>query len=170
MLIIPQFFVRPAPPYGVPPNMDGLYHHDVSYLWSNSKKKGRFFPMAANERTAESGGIIISDDVIAAVAANAVKDVDGFSGFSCKAPGLLSGMLQKENTAKSVKVTAQDNDVKVHVYIRVKSGTNIQTVSTAIQRSVKNAVQSMTGKVVSKVNVSVQGIDFDAPNELKANS
>ena len=40
----------------------------------------------------------------------------------------------------------------------------------AIQRSIKNAVQGMTGKVVSKVNVSVQGIDFDAPTQLKANS
>ncbi len=122
--------------------------------------------MTANERPAESGEIIISDEVIAAIAANAVKDVEGFSAFSSKGPGLSAGA----DTAKSVKVTAMDNDVRLHIYIRVKSGTNIQAVSTAIQRSVKNAVQSMTGKVVSKVSVSIQGIDFNAPNELKANS
>lgn len=122
--------------------------------------------MTANERTAENGEIIISDEVIAAIAANAVKDVEGFSAFSAKAPGLQTGA----GTAKSVKVTSIDNDVRLHIYIRVKSGTNIQTVSTAIQRSVKNAVQSMTGKVVSKVSVSIQGIDFIAPNELNAKS
>ena len=122
--------------------------------------------MTANERTAENGEIIISDEVIASIAVNAVKDVEGFSGFSAKAPGLLSGA----GTGKSVKVTSIDNDVRLHIYIRVKNGTNIQTVSTAVRRSVKNAVQSMTGKVVSKVSVSIQGIDFSAPNELKANS
>lgn len=122
--------------------------------------------MTANERTAENGEIIISDEVIAAIAANAVKDVEGFSAFSVKNPGLQTGA----GTAKSVKVTSIDSDVRLHIYIRVKSGTNIQTVSTAIQRSVKNAVQSMTGKVVSKVSVSIQGIDFTAPNELNAKS
>ena len=122
--------------------------------------------MTANERTAENGEIIISDEVIAAIAANAVKDVEGFSAFSAKTPGLQTGV----GTAKSVKVTSIDNDVRLHIYIRVKSGTNIQTVSTAIQLSVKNAVQSMTGKVVSKVSVSIQGIDFIAPNELNAKS
>ena len=115
--------------------------------------------MTANERTAENGEIIISDEVIAAIAANAVKDVEGFSAFSAKTPGLQTGV----GTAKSVKVTSIDNDVRLHIYIRVKSGTNIQ-------RSVKNAVQSMTGKVVSKVSVSIQGIDFIAPNELNAKS
>lgn len=52
----------------------------------------------------------------------------------------------------------------------MKNGVNLQAVSMAIQRSIKNAVQSMTGKVVTKVNVAVQGIDFDAPNEVKADS
>ena len=69
-----------------------------------------------------------------------------------------------------MRVVSLDNEIKIQIYIRVKSGVNIQTVSMAIQRSIKNAVQGMTGKVVSKVNVSVQGIDFDAPTQLKANS
>ena len=85
----------------------------------------------------DSGGVVISNDVIASIAANAVKDVDGF------------------------------NDIKVQLFINIKSGFNIQSVCTAVQQSVKNAVQSMTGKVVSKVNVCVQGVDYCEPNELK---
>lgn len=126
--------------------------------------------MNQNERTAENGGIFIANDVIASIAINAAKDVDGVSGFASKTPGLVTPAGGKDGALKSVRVLALDNEIKIHIYIRVKSGANIQTVSMAIQRSIKNAVQGMTGKVVSTVNVSVQGIDFDAPTELKANS
>ena len=123
--------------------------------------------MQTNERTAENGGIFISNDVIASIAANAAKDIDGVSGFALKTGTRTAGAA---DSAKAVKVLSQDNDVKIQIGIRVKNGVNLQTVSMAIQRSIKNAVQSMTGKVVTKVNVAVQGIDFDAPNEVKADS
>lgn len=121
--------------------------------------------MQTNERTAENGGIFISNDVIASIAANAAKDIEGVSGFALKTGTRTAGAA---DSAKAVKVLSQDNDVKIQIGIRVKNGVNLQTVSMAIQRSIKNAVQSMTGKVVTKVNVAVQGIDFDAPNEVKA--
>lgn len=123
--------------------------------------------MQTNERTAENGGIFISNDVIASIAANAAKDIEGVSGFALKTGTRTAGAA---DSAKAVKVLSQDNDVKIQIGIRVKNGVNLQTVSMAIQRSIKNAVQSMTGKVVNKVNVAVQGIDFDAPNEVKADS
>lgn len=123
--------------------------------------------MQTNERTAENGGIFISNDVIASIAANAAKDIEGVSGFALKTGTRTAGPA---DSAKAVKVLSQDNDVKIQIGIRVKNGVNLQTVSMAIQRSIKNAVQSMTGKVVTKVNVAVQGIDFDAPNEVKADS
>lgn len=123
--------------------------------------------MQTNERTAENGGIFISNDVIASIAANAAKDIEGVSGFALKTGTRTAGAA---DSAKAVKVLSQDNDVKIQIGIRVKNGVNLQAVSMAIQRSIKNAVQSMTGKVVTKVNVAVQGIDFDAPNEVKADS
>ena len=123
--------------------------------------------MQTNERTAENGGIFISNDVIASIAANAAKDIEGVSGFAVKTGTRTAGAA---DISKAVKVLSQDNDVKIQIGIRVKNGVNLQTVSMAIQRSIKNAVQSMTGKVVTKVNVAVQGIDFVAPNEVKADS
>ena len=123
------------------------------------------------DRTPQNG-VVISNDVIASIAANAAKDIEGFGSFTTRAPDMITQLLPVTgNTApKSVKVFSLDNDVKIQMYITVKSGTNVQTVSTAIQRSVKNSVQSMTGKVVSKVNVCIQGIDFCEPAELKAQS
>lgn len=123
--------------------------------------------MHTNERTVENGGIFISNDVIASIAANAAKDVEGVSGFAYKS---VNRAGSASDISKAVRVVSQDNDVKIQIGIRVKNGVNLQTVSLNIQRSIKNAVQSMTGKVVSKVNVAVQGIDFDAPTEVKADS
>ncbi len=127
--------------------------------------------MIFRDKTPQSG-VVISNDVIASIAANAVKDVEGFGSFTTRAPDMLTQVLpiSDKSASKSVKVWCLDNDVKIQMYINVKSGTNVQTVSTAIQRTVKNSVQSMTGKVVSKVNVCIQGIDFCEPDELNANS
>lgn len=123
------------------------------------------------EKTPQNG-VVISNDVIASIAANAAKDVEGFGSFAAHTPDMLSQVLPipGASTQKSVKVWCLDNDVKIQLFVNVKSGTNVQTVSTAIQRNVKNSVQSMTGKVVTKVNVCIEGIDFCEPAELKANS
>lgn len=124
--------------------------------------------MSLNDRSAETGGVIISNDVIASIAASAVKDVEGFGSFANRTPDFLTQALHAGESPKTIKVWSLDNDVKIQIYINVKSGVNIQSVCTSIQRSVKNAVQSMTGKAVSKVNVSIQGVDFCEPTELKA--
>lgn len=106
-------------------------------------------------RTSQSE-LVISDEVIAKIAASAVEEVEGFGSFSHRAPDIKSQPVPQ----KSVKVWSLDNDIKIQVYINVKDGYNVQTVSAAVQRAVKNSVQSMTGKVVGKVNVCIQGIDF----------
>lgn len=126
--------------------------------------------MNTNEKIRENSDIIISNDVIAAIAVNAAKDVEGVSGFATKAAGRIMQGTATEELMKAVKVTSLDNEIRIQIYIRVKSGVNIQTVSLGIQRSVKNVVQSMTGKVVSKVSVGIQGIDFDEPEKVQANS
>lgn len=122
--------------------------------------------------TSSQNGVVIADDVIASIAANAAKDVEGFGSFTTRAPDMVSQVLSVSDKSafKSIKVRSVDNDVRIQMYINVKSGTNVQAVSAAIQRTVKNSVQSMTGKVVSKVNVCIQGIDFCEPAELKTNS
>lgn len=121
-----------------------------------------------NDKNTEHGGVIISNEVIASIAANAAKDIDGVNGFAQRNSDFLSKALNNDNSPKSVRVWSIDNDVKIQLFLILESGYNIQTVSTAVQRSVKNAVQSMTGKVVSRVNVCVHGIHFCEPNEVKA--
>ena len=104
--------------------------------------------------------LIISDEVIASIAAKAVGEVDGFGSVSNRAFDVISQAIPAAANVKPIKVSCNDNDIQIQMYINVKQGNNAQAVSAAVQRAVKSAVQSMTGKVVSKVNVCVYGIDF----------
>lgn len=106
------------------------------------------------------GGLIISEDVIAEIAKNATKDIEGVAGFSAR-PVDIKGMFKKGgNSSKAVKVLNRDNEMVLDLYICLKSGVKIPVVCENVQRSVKEAVQNMTGQIVSKVNVNVADIAF----------
>ncbi|MBR5773911.1 MAG: Asp23/Gls24 family envelope stress response protein [Clostridia bacterium] len=111
------------------------------------------------------GGVVISADVISSIAANAAKDIDGVDGL-CTAPVQIKGMLGKVSGKPTcVTVSNKDSDLSITVYIIVKGGYNIQTVASEVQASVKQAVQSMTGKVVDKVNVCVADLAVSTEKE-----
>lgn len=114
------------------------------------------------------GGLVISDEVIASIALNAAKDVEGVAGFAVRPPDVHSLLKMGESPLKSVRVWSSDNDIKLQVYIYIKENQKIPTIAAEVQRNVKTAVQSMTGRVVTKVNVSIAGIDFDDREETKS--
>ena len=106
------------------------------------------------------GGVVISNEVISSIAANAAKEIEGVAGLST-APVQIKGVLNKmSGKPTSVVVSNKNSDLVITVYIKAKKGYNVQTVSSAVQNAVKNSVQSMTGKVVNKVNVSVADISM----------
>lgn len=118
--------------------------------------------------SSRDGEVVISNDVIASIAWNAAKDVEGVSAFVPKTPDPVSRMRKEDCGNKAVRVWSFDGSFRIHIYLRLKDGVNMQEVCSCVQRSVKSAVQSMTGKIVSEVHVSVQGIDFTAPDEENA--
>ena len=105
-------------------------------------------------------GLVISEEVIAAIALNAAKDVEGVSGFAARPRDLQAFFHIGDDTLKSVRVWVNENEINLHLYLLLKGGTKIPAVSAQVQRAVKNAVQNMTGRVVTKVNISIVGVDF----------
>lgn len=105
-------------------------------------------------------GLVISEEVIAAIALNAAKDVEGVSGFAARPRDLQALLHIGDDMLKSVRVWVNENEIKLHLYLLLKGGTKIPAVSAHVQRAVKNAVQNMTGRVVTKVNISIVGVDF----------
>ena len=114
-----------------------------------------------------SSGLIISDDVIASIAMSAVKDVAGV-GKLVQRPANLKGMVgMNEGAQKFIEVSKSDNVYSLKLHITVTEDSKIPTVAADVQKAVKNAVQEMTSKVVSKVNVVIAGVEItnNAPNQ-----
>ena len=120
-----------------------------------------------DKKDSNLGGLVISEEVIAAIAINAAKDVDGVAGFATRPPDVHSILKIGDGPLKSVRVWANENDIKLQIYIIIKDNKKIPTVASEVQRNVKTAVQSMTGRVVTKVNVSIAGVDFTQATENK---
>ena len=121
-----------------------------------------------NQRTSTpAGNLVISEEVIASIAVNAARDIDGVAALLPRPADVRSALRIGDGVLRLVNIAAVDNEIKVHLYIKLKSGAKLPLVCEKVQSSVKDAVQSMTGRVVSRVDVSVLGIDFTQKVENK---
>lgn len=106
----------------------------------------------------DKGTVNISEEVVAAIAALAISEVEGVYGLSSSFTADLKEMLGKKNMSKGVKLTIEDETVTVECYVVVIYGYEIPVVAAAIQDGVITAVESMTGLKVAAVNVDICGI------------
>lgn len=111
-----------------------------------------------------SGSLVISEDVIATIAINAAKDVEGVAGLGNRPTDLYTAFKINAENLKHVKVSFSSYDIRIHMYVVLTSSAKIQEVSENIQNSVKAAIQNMTGRVVTRVDVTITGIQSDIGN------
>lgn len=110
----------------------------------------------------ENGSILISEDVIVSITTVAVNETDGVSGFYIRPGTDLVDMLNKKAKGKGVKVTiTEDDKLCVVCNISVKYGSSVVEVAKAVQENVTAAIESMTGVVVSEVNVNICSITVE---------
>ncbi|MFZ5352620.1 MAG: Asp23/Gls24 family envelope stress response protein [Bacillota bacterium] len=114
--------------------------------------------MSAKIKT-QYGEIYISDDVIATIAGLATTECYGLVGMSVKSAkdGIVE-LLKRDSMSKGVKVTAEDDQIIIDLYIIVEFGTKISTVADNIISKVKYTMETMTGLKVKSVNINVQGV------------
>lgn len=105
------------------------------------------------------GSLKISQDVVASIAKFATLEIDGVESVSTGNLG-VKGLLTKTNYTKPIKVELLDEVVNVEINVVVKHGVKIQQVAAAVQQNVKNAIQSMTGLAVARVDIVVAGISL----------
>lgn len=109
----------------------------------------------------ENGSINIAEEVIAAIAVGAVRDVEGVSGMMSSMGGSVSDLMNKKNAQKSirgVKIDMTGAALIMDVYLTVAYGYPIPEVAENTQKAVAAAVEAMTGCPVGKVNVHVDGV------------
>ena len=111
------------------------------------------------------GGLVISEEAISTIVTNAAGDVDGVVGFSNRPIDIVSTI--KKGSLKvmtPVRITQDGDDVEISVCINIAIGKKIQPVAEEVQKVVKDAVQNMTGKLVSKVNVIIASVEEEPQN------
>ncbi|MDD6727817.1 MAG: Asp23/Gls24 family envelope stress response protein [Eubacteriales bacterium] len=110
------------------------------------------------------GELVISEEVLSSIAVNAAKDVDGVSSFCNKPVDVVNTIKQGSLKVTSpVRIKQDGDDFSISIYINIAPGKKFRTVASEVQTAVKESVQNMTGKLVTKVNVIVAGIDFEEP-------
>ncbi len=103
----------------------------------------------------------ISPDVVATIAGVATTEIEGVSGMcNTFAGGLAEKLGAKKNPTKGIKVEIKETSVVIDLYIIVEFGIRIPELAWEIQESVKSNVETMTGLLVEKVNVHIDGISF----------
>ena len=119
--------------------------------------------MSNVENKKSAGGLKISREVIAAIARIAALETKGVDSLA--EPSNIRGFLPR--IKKAILIALIDDFVNIEISVNLKYGANIPQVCAEIQNTVKDNIQTMTGKAVSKVNIFVAGIVF--PDEAPDN-
>ena len=108
-------------------------------------------------KNVEHGSIHIAEDVVASIAALAVAEVDGVS-----ATPTAGG---KKSSVRNVKLSVDGAKVNIDVSILVRYGYVVTTVAAKVQERIKDALINMAGLEIGSVNIHVNGVAFDKPDE-----
>ena len=107
----------------------------------------------------ENGSVMISEDVITAIVAQAVSEVEGIVGLNTKPGADIADLIGKKSWGKGMKIMiAEDDSVAIDCNLTVSYGMSVVNTAAAVQDAVRNAVESMAGVKVTAVNVNVCGI------------
>lgn len=107
----------------------------------------------------DMGIVKISDEVVGVIAGLATTEIKGVVGMSANLVGGITQILTgKKNLSKGVRVNVGENSATIDLHIVVEYGIRIPEVAVQVQDNVKKTVESMTGLVVSAVNIHVQNV------------
>lgn len=110
--------------------------------------------MEINTPAAQSS-LHISEDVIATIADETVKELEGIHSLA-----ILPARVGKLAAAvgRPVRITYSGDVAQIDIGVVLDLEHRLKDVCEQLQDSIKDAVQNMTGVTVSKVNVYVTGV------------
>ncbi|MBU4348887.1 Asp23/Gls24 family envelope stress response protein [bacterium] len=113
-----------------------------------------------NSQEQELGSITVSKEVVAIIAALETIKIRGVVGITSGYRSNSTNTLPRKDLAKGVEVWMKTGEAAITIPIITAYEVGIFKVAEEVQRRVKDAVCSMTGLKVLKVDVNVQGIKF----------
>ena len=101
----------------------------------------------------------VSEEIVSMIAARAALRVSGVSRLNGEfTDQLTKKILGKENIARGIALTREEEGLGIDIYLNVEFGARIPDLAWEVQSSVKEAVESVTGLSVQMVNIHVQGV------------
>lgn len=104
-----------------------------------------------------SKSLNVSEDVIAGVITNAVKEIEGVCGIAPSAKTFRQFILNEKNHG-DITVEMVGDVLSVSVGVVLESGAKAVSAAEKVQEKIKSSVQSMLGLTVAKVNITVRSV------------
>ena len=108
----------------------------------------------------EAGGNVkIAENIIAGIAAEACLETEGIAELAGAQPAMDLGELFARKTVKGVRLTPkEEGGCTIEISALAHYGAPLGEVARKAQEAVKNAVESMSGLTVHRVDISIVGI------------
>ena len=116
----------------------------------------------------DESNLKISEDVIATIATTTAKDVPGVFSLAVTPAKNISHMLGKKGQGNGISIVFENGVASVDISIIVKFGVKVNEVAGSVQTRIKEAVETMTGITVAKVDVTVAGMKLETENKGKS--
>jgi len=113
-----------------------------------------------NPREQELGSVTVSKEVVAIIAAQETIKIKGVVGITSGYRSKSTNVLSRKDLDKGVEVWMKPGEAGITIPIVTAYEVGIFKVAEEVQHRVKDAVYSMTGIEVLRVNVNVQGVKF----------
>ena len=106
--------------------------------------------------------LTVSTEVLEKMAAIAAMEVEGVAGIAKRAVDLRDA-VKNRSAFTGVKAESENGAIVISVYITLKQNAKVHVAAEAVQKNIKEKIQTMTGTAVTRVNVNVADIAFEAP-------
>jgi uncharacterized alkaline shock family protein YloU len=107
------------------------------------------------------GKTTIAPDVLITIARLTALSVPGVSRLA-PVPGGVN-LLFKKGVDEGIQLTVESNTVYADLYVIMQQDVNVREVARAVQSKVTRAISEMVGMEVGKVNIHVEDIDYNKP-------
>jgi uncharacterized alkaline shock family protein YloU len=114
------------------------------------------------------GRINLSEDVIATMAGVATTECYGIVGMAgSRLKDGIAELLGRENLARGVQVTLDEDSVEIDLHIVVGYGTRISEIARNVTTQVRYVIESFTGLQVRGVHIHVEGVKMGQARDIR---
>ncbi len=111
------------------------------------------------ENTEDIGEVKISEEAITTIVINAAMEVEGVTAVSHNIVSDIKGIIARKGARSGVRVAMSGEEVDIDLTLTLAFDVSMPEVAAKVQQSVKNAVESMAGMTVRKVNIRIQAVE-----------